>query len=165
MTTEPLTKEGPFPDNINCPLHAQALSEIKKIVLETRNDVRGLTSMDGPIARLNHKVATVETSVGQAHLEITSAKNEIKKVKEALRDREVPDGRQAVPGAKRAERDKAPDPPRDLQVQRRRVVRIEVEVHALCPSVIGQYSHEHRFVKSKGKREVPVGFGGNPRVG
>ena len=83
MTTEPIKETGNFPDNVNCPLHANALSEIKKIVLDTRDDVRSLTSMDGPIAQLNHKVATVETSVGQAHLEITSAKNEIKRVKEA----------------------------------------------------------------------------------
>lgn len=83
MTTEPIIEDGPFPDKVNCPLHANALSEIKKIVLETRDEVRNLTSMDGPIARLNHEVDVVKTSVGRAHIDITEVRGQVRKVKEA----------------------------------------------------------------------------------
>lgn len=83
MTTEPIIDTGTFPDPVACPLHASALAEIKKIVKDTRDDVRSLTSMDGPIARLNHEVDNVKTSVGIAHLDITAVRNEVTKVKDA----------------------------------------------------------------------------------
>lgn len=83
MTTESINTDGPFPDKVNCPLHATALKEIKKIVVETRDEVIGLKDMNGPIAHLNHEVDMIKTSVGRAHLDITSVKGDLRKVKES----------------------------------------------------------------------------------
>lgn len=83
MTTEPINTDGPFPDNVNCPLHAKALSEIKSIVVDTRNEVRELKDMNGPIASLIHDVDTVSDSVARAHVDISTVKRDVEKVKSA----------------------------------------------------------------------------------
>lgn len=67
MTTKPIKTDGPFPDPVQCPIHADALEEIREIVLDTRKEVIGLKDMDGPIVALDKRVGAVEVLAGSAH--------------------------------------------------------------------------------------------------
>lgn len=85
MTTEPINTDGPFPDAVNCPLNAKALNEIKSIVIDTRNEVRELKDMNGPIASLIHDVDTVSDSVARAHVDIAAVEDDVEMVKSEQR--------------------------------------------------------------------------------
>ena len=84
MTTEPIPDNGRFPDSVNCPLHANALKEIRTIVLETRKEVRDLKDMGGPIAGLRTEVGSLRTSVSAVEEDVREVKNDIVKTKGAI---------------------------------------------------------------------------------
>ena len=82
MTMEPLENQGPFPSP-QCPLHEKALKEIKTIVLETRNEVRSLTDMKGPIAELQSDVKLVKAEIQDTKDDVEKVKKDVSNVERA----------------------------------------------------------------------------------
>lgn len=80
MTVEPTHPNAPYPDPATCPIHEKALEEIKVIVLQTRNEVRKLKEIGGPIVQIEKTADTAFDMGRRAHKRIDAIEREQNKL-------------------------------------------------------------------------------------
>lgn len=80
MTMEPTSPQAPYPDPIACQIRGSALEEIKRIVIETRNEVRKLKEIGGPIVQIEKTADAAHDMGKRAHKRIDDIEKEQNKL-------------------------------------------------------------------------------------